>query len=170
MSRVLNFVVILALGAVPAFAQGQGKHLGATKAKGIGGFGLGGPQLERLADFLNLTEQQLKDAQAIFETARTDREKLETQTGDIKQQIEALIKTSTAEFDTKIQTLVTAYTAAETQELAIKARAMNRFWNLLTPEQKQKAEELDKFLKAPGGNSGEDKSNNGNNGNAKGKK
>jgi hypothetical protein len=69
-------VGLSALGAALIFAQGQGKHLGATQAKGIGGFGLGEPQLERLAEFLNLTAQQLKDAQAIFDVARADEEKL----------------------------------------------------------------------------------------------
>ncbi len=157
MSRILNFVVIVAFTFVPVFAQGQGKQLG--------GFGLGGPQLERLAEFLNLTEQQSKDAQAIFEAARAEEEKIETQSGDVRQQIADLIKTSTAEFDSKIQVLITAYTTAEAQEFAIKARAMNRFWNLLTPEQKQKAEELDKFLKASPGNNGKGKGNNGQNGN-----
>ena len=149
--RILKLTVFLALSAAVVFAQGPGKHLGATKAKGIGGFGLGGPQLERLAEFLNLTDQQLKDAQAIFDAARVEEEKIETQAGDVQQQIQDLIKTSTAEFDTKIQALLSAYTAAEAQELAIKTRAMNRFWNLLTPEQKQKAGELQNFLKPPSG-------------------
>jgi Spy/CpxP family protein refolding chaperone len=150
-SRILKLVLLFASSTALVFAQGQGKHLGATQAKGIGGFGLGGPQLERLAEFLNLTDQQLQDAKAIFEAARVEEEKIETQAGDVQQQIQDLIRTSTSEFDSKIQALLTAYTTAETQELAIKTRAMNRFWNLLTPEQQQKASELEKFLKAPKG-------------------
>jgi Spy/CpxP family protein refolding chaperone len=158
-NRVFKLVVFVAVSAALAFGQGQGKHLGATKAKGIGGFGLGAPQLERLAEFLNLTDQQLKDAQAIFDAARADEEKLETQADDVRQQIQDLIKSSTSEFDTKIQALLTAYTTAEAQELAIKTRAMNRFWNLLTPDQQQKAGELQKFLKPPAGNSASGKEN-----------
>ncbi len=162
-SRVLKLMVFLAVSAAVVFAQGPGKHLGATKTKGIGGFGLGGPQLERLAEFLNLTDQQLKDAQAIFDAARVEEEKIETQAGDVEKQIQDLIRTSTAEFDSKIQALLSAHTAAEAQELAIKTRAMNRFWNLLTPEQQQKAGELEKFLKPPGNEKGNKGKGNGKN-------
>lgn len=163
MSRVFKLAALAAICSALAIAQGKGQS-GAAKGRGFGGFGLGGPQLERLAEFLNLTSQQLEEARAVFETARAEEDQLETQAKEIQQQIQELIKASTAEFDSQIQALLTAHTEAEVQELAIKARAMNRFWNLLTPEQQQKASELEKFLKPPAGDSGKEKGNKGNKG------
>ncbi|HOL73289.1 MAG TPA: Spy/CpxP family protein refolding chaperone [Bryobacteraceae bacterium] len=162
MRRVFKLAAVAAISSALAIAQGQGRQLGAAKGKGFGGFGgfgLGAPQLERLAEFLNLTDQQLEQARAIWETARAEEDQLETEAGKIRQQIQELIKAPTAEFDSQIQALLTAYAEAEAQELAIKARAMNRFWNLLTPEQQQKASELEKLLKPPAGNSGKQKEN-----------
>lgn len=158
MSTVFKLAALAAICSALAIAQGKGQS-GAAKGRGFGGFGLGAPQLERLAEFLNLTDQQLEQAQAIFETARAEEDQLETEAKEIQQQIQELIKASIAEFDSQIQALITAYTEAEAKELAIKARAMNRFWNLLTPEQQQKASELEKFLKPPAGKSGKEKGN-----------
>ncbi len=148
-----TFAVVLALTAGAALGQGQGRGRDKAKDNQIGGFGgLGAPRLERLAEYLGLTDQQLKDAQAIFEAARAEEDKIEPQLSETREKIQALVKASTAEYDAQIQALITSYTALEAEELKIQTRAMNRLWNLLTVQQKDKAEELDKFLKPSGGN------------------
>jgi Spy/CpxP family protein refolding chaperone len=163
---MLKFMMLTAVTAAVIFAQGQGqgKPPEATGMKGLGGFGLSSVQLERLAAFLGFSDQQLKDAQAIVDQARADEEKLATQTQDVQQQIRDLVQKSTAEFDAGIQALISTYISAEAQEMAIRLKAMNRIWNLLTPDQQKKADELRQFLKPPAGNSG----NPGNGGGPKG--
>jgi Spy/CpxP family protein refolding chaperone len=160
--------LVTACGAL-MFGQGQGKHFGWGNGNPMGGFGLGAPQLERLAEYLNLTDQQVADARAIFEAARLEEDKIQPDPKDLRDQITALVRKTTAEYDAGIQPLLAAHTAAEAQELAIKTRAMNRFWNLLTADQRIKAEEMEKFLKAPPVNQGSAGKENGNNGNGKGK-
>ena len=49
MSRVFKVAAVAAISSALAIAQGKGQS-GAAKGRGFGGFGLGGPQLERLAE------------------------------------------------------------------------------------------------------------------------
>ncbi len=150
-----TFAVVLALTAGSALGQGQGRGRAKEKEKQTqtGGFGgLGMPRLERLAEYLGFTDQQLKDAQAIFEAAQAEEDKIEPQLTETREKIQALVKASTAEYDGQIQALITSYASLEAEELKIQTKAMNRLWNLLTVQQKDKAEELDKFLKPVGGN------------------
>jgi Spy/CpxP family protein refolding chaperone len=170
--NIRKTLVFVALSAALACGQGNGKHLGAGQENpvgGLGGFGLSSVQLDRLAEYLGLTSQQLADAKALLDKARADEEAPGTQSGDIAQQIRDAIRSSTGNFEAQIQALISSYTAAEAQELLIRTRFMNAFWNLLTPDQQQKASDLEKFLKPPASNSGTPNGPKGNNGKGNGK-
>jgi Spy/CpxP family protein refolding chaperone len=167
--KVTKFLLFTAATAALVFAQGNGKQLGTGNARGLGGFGLSSVQLSKLAEYLGLTSQQLAQAQSLLDQARAGQEALDTQSGDIAQQIQDLIRSSTGNFEAHIQALISSYTAAESQELLIRARFMNAFWNLLEPEQQQKASDLEKFLKPPAGSSATPKGPQGNNGKGNGK-
>jgi len=93
-----------------------------------------------IAGYLNLTADQKTQAQAIVEDARTQVQALAPQLKDQRQAIRDAAKNNAD--DNTIQLLATKQGELHSQLAAIRIKSMVKFYKMLTPEQKAKAEEL----------------------------
>lgn len=147
--RILAGMMAAAIAiTVPASAQrgpgGPGR--GAHGPAGLGPMG-GNPErmLGRLATVLDLTEAQKTAAQAIFDQAKAQSEPIAAALKTGHEAVEAAVKSNAT--DAHIDNL-TAQQATNTARLAsIHAKAYRAFWQLLTPEQRTKAETLHSGLR-----------------------
>lgn len=94
---------------------------------------------ERIATELNLTPQQREQAKALMQKARTDAQPVKEQLRTNRQQLGEAIKSGNQAEITRISNQVGQLTG---QLTAIHARAMQQGYAMLTPEQRQKAEQL----------------------------
>lgn len=153
--------LLAAVALVPALALAGGPRGGGSGGPDAGmlGGGFGGPgffsgaaegdgeglhrhlPLRRLAFFLDLTEQQITDAQAILEAAHTAVEPLRTARRDLAMQLREAL--DAAEPDpTAVGELVLALHDNQEQIRAIHQGALDDFEALLTPEQLERFEVL----------------------------
>jgi Spy/CpxP family protein refolding chaperone len=99
----------------------------------------------RLAAYLNLTVEQRQQMQAIRKQAGAAAEPVVAQLKAGRQQLADAVKTSASEAD--IERLATQQGVLQGQLLAIRTKARAASYALLTPEQRQKAEELRGLVK-----------------------
>ena len=136
--------------------------LGAVQGQGPGGGRPGGPGgpppprgSEEFARLLNLTEAQKAQSRTIREQAAAAAKPYHEQLEPLHEQTEKL--THAATFDeAAVRALAAKVAQLETELHVIHSRAENATFNLLTPEQKAKLEELHKMMQArepgrPGG-------------------
>jgi periplasmic protein CpxP/Spy len=95
---------------------------------------------ERLAQKLNLTDAQKQQAKAIFENARMTARPLRQQLMQDRQALRAAAKAGNN--GTTIQQLATKEGNLLGQMVAIRTEAFGRFYQLLTPEQRAKADQM----------------------------
>jgi Spy/CpxP family protein refolding chaperone len=131
MSRTKKiFAVALtgALAATLAWAQAKGPMMG--HGAGLGQF---------LSTALDLTDAQKAQAKTIFEAARTQSQPLADQLKQGHQAMAAAVKANDA---AQIQSLSASQGTLMGQLAAIHGKAMAQFYQILTPDQKAKADTL----------------------------
>lgn len=97
-------------------------------------------RFERMATYLNLTADQRQQAQAIRDQARTAAQPVVAQLRAGRQQLAGAVKSGKS--DAEIDRLATQQGVLQGQLIAIRTKAMEKGYALLTPDQKQKADQL----------------------------
>lgn len=132
----------MVIAAGLALAQGTG-GAGPTKAPGQGAQ----RHLDRLAVVLGLTDAQKAQVQTIFDSTGAQAKALLPQMKQNRQAIEQLVKSgNTQDFDQQLQALANTQGSLTSQMAVLHAKAMAQVWNLLTPDQRTKAEQLHELL------------------------
>ena len=136
MKRIL--IGIAAIGVLAAgFAIAQTTatpQAGAAKGKGVRAL-----VRKRMLKALNLTDTQTQQAKTILQSARQTAQPLAQQ---LKQDRAALTAAIEAGDSAKIQQLSTDMGSLRGNVLAVRSQALSKFYALLTPDQKTKAEEF----------------------------
>jgi Spy/CpxP family protein refolding chaperone len=104
------------------------RRFAAGGAEGPAGMGVG-----FLAGYLNLTEAQKTQAEAIFSAARTAAEPLRGRLESAREALEAAVKAGKT--DAEIDALAASIGTISGQLTAIHSKAMVKFRAILTPEQ-----------------------------------
>lgn len=123
---------------------------GAVVASAQRGPGFGGPKMSAA---LNLTDAQKEQAKAIFSGSREQSKALREQARASRAALEAAAKAGKP--DSELERLAAEQGVLAGQMAAIHAKSMAKFWTLLTPEQKAKAQELRANRKERGSQRGE---------------
>jgi protein CpxP len=126
-------MLLLAVGVVIASAQPHGRRGGE-----FGGFGM---PLQYMTDVLNLTDAQQSQVKSIFEAEKPNFKALRDQQKDFRKQMDAA--TQGGNFDeAKVRSIAQQQSQTFVEMAVAKARVKSKIWNVLTPEQRQKAEQL----------------------------
>ena len=138
MKKTMFSGVVAVLLAVAAFsiASAQG---GGPRGRGPGGAGLGGPRLGALARLADLTDEQRKQIQSIFEEDRASRQGPPAVV-TLHQQLEAELLADNPD-DQKIETLRQQLVQAQGEEVADQITLQRKIAAVLTPEQRAKVRE-----------------------------
>ena len=135
MKRIL--IGIAAIGVLAAgFAIAQTTARPRADAKGRG---VGAMAQRRMVKELNLSATQKQQAKTIFQSVRQAAQPLAQQ---LKQDRAALTAAIEAGDSAKIQQVSTEMGSLRGNVLAVRSQAMAKFYALLTPDQKIKAEEF----------------------------
>jgi Spy/CpxP family protein refolding chaperone len=97
-------------------------------------------RLEKITERLELTESQKAQARAVFEDQIRALRNLAPQMREQRRALQAAVKNGAP--DAEIERLAAAVGAVQGQMTAINAKARARFYNILTPEQKQKLDQM----------------------------
>jgi Spy/CpxP family protein refolding chaperone len=148
MKRIsIGIAAIGALVAGLAIAQTAAPQAGVGKDKGERGL-----LRQKMLKELNLTVAQKQAAKGILQAARKT---VQPPAQQLKQDRAALAAAIQSGDDNRIQQLSTEMGGLRGTVLAARSQAMSKFYALLTPEQKTKAEELRKAQPARGNANGE---------------
>ena len=130
--KVASFaaVAILATGAFAATEGHQGHQGGA----------FGQHRLERMATALNLTDAQKATAQTLFDQAKTEAAPIAAQLKQGRQAMAEAVKAGKS--DAELATIANQQGTLMGQLAAIRAKAFAKFYAQLTPEQKDKADQM----------------------------
>jgi Spy/CpxP family protein refolding chaperone len=96
--------------------------------------------LDRLTQSLNLTDSQKQRARAIFESARQSAQPIRQELKANRDKLRAAAKVSNGEGD--IQRLATEQGRLLGKLIAIRTQASANFYQMLTPEQRVKADQM----------------------------
>jgi Spy/CpxP family protein refolding chaperone len=133
----IGLAAVLAFGGLMAFAQTTPPAAGQTPGRGAGNQALGG--FGMLAGYLDLTDAQKAQLKTIVQDAQTAVQAVNTQFQPVGQNLLTAIKANDAAGIQAAAIAVGQYTAGVT---AIHANALAKFYALLTPDQKAKADQL----------------------------
>jgi Spy/CpxP family protein refolding chaperone len=152
MTRYVAFIasVVLLAGAA-LFAVGVGAQQQGEPHGGRGGFpGFpGGPPIDRMAQALGLTDEQKTQIQQIMTAERQVTEPLMKQLGDKHKQIDDA--TANGQFNEETVRALALQEGQITAELTVEhERAKAKIYNLLTPEQREKAKQMHGPFGGPG--------------------
>ncbi len=104
-------------------------------------------RLQQLGQVLELTPDQQNQAQVIMQRAMTTARPLVQQLKQNRQQINRLIESgNTAQFNQQIQQFATAQGNLVAQLAVIRANAMEQFYTMLNPQQRQRAVALHNLM------------------------
>lgn len=112
---------------------------------GPGGFGHRGQMLQRFAQALNLTDDQKAQAKSIFQDARQSAQPIMKQLMEERAALRDAAKAGKS--DAEIDQLSTQVGTLSGQLAAIHSKAFEKFYALLTPEQRAKADSLQAQMK-----------------------
>ena len=98
----------------------------------------GGQMMQRLSTRLSLTADQQAQAKAIFQQSREQMKALQPKLKEERQAISAAVKSGNEQ---QIDQLVQQNAPLNAQARAIHTKAMAKFYQILTPEQKAKFDE-----------------------------
>jgi Spy/CpxP family protein refolding chaperone len=101
--------------------------------------------LDRVAQALNLTAAQKQQAQTIFQQAQLSAQPIRQELKQNREKLSAAAKMSNSEAD--IQNLATERGRLLGKLIAIRTEASAKFYQLLTPEQRVKDEQLHQQLR-----------------------
>ncbi len=100
-------------------------------------------RVDKIATVLGLSEGQKTQVKSIFQSSFSQAQPLFTQLRDNHKAIEQLVKGgASANFDQQLQNLANTQASLSSQLTMIHAKGMAQVWNLLTPDQRQKADQL----------------------------
>jgi Spy/CpxP family protein refolding chaperone len=126
----MAFAQVPAPGATPQPGQKSGRMLrGAVRRQFI--------------QQLNLTDAQKQQAKAIFQQSRQSAQPIAQQ---LKQNRESLAAAVKADDTAQIQALANSQGTLRGQMVAIRAGAMAKFYSILTPDQRTKADQMHQKL------------------------
>lgn len=159
-TRITILVGIVALiigGVVFAAAQG-GPEQGQRPPRREGGpppppppFGV--PDVEHLSRALGLTEAQAAELKPFLDSERATVDALMKRLGDTHQTIEASAKDG--KFDeAQVRALATQHAQVQVDLIVEQERVKSKIYNVLTPEQRTKAEQMHRHGPHPGGPGG----------------
>jgi protein CpxP len=138
--HLITIATVAALAAGMAFAQAAAAPSKPARA----GLKLGAAVRQRILANLNLTDAQKAQAKEIMQQARMAAQPVRQQLQQGRQSLATAVKNN----DTvQIQSLAAAQGALQGQVLAIQSAAKAKFYTILTPEQKTKAEQTQQKLK-----------------------
>jgi len=121
-------------------------HLGQGRP---GGPPTGPEMFEHIATVLNLSDDQKAQIKAIHEAARAATEPTMKKLGELHDQLEAA--TANGQFDeAKVRAIANAQAQLQADLTVEHERAKAKMYNLLTPEQRVKADEIHKHMPHPG--------------------
>jgi Spy/CpxP family protein refolding chaperone len=133
-------VSILSLGAIFTIAQ-KGETNKGRSDKGRGGFGFG-----RMAEKLNLNDEQKAQIKQITDAEKTKVEPIFAALKENHQKLEAL--TADGSFDeAKVQALATEQGNISAQLIVEKERTKSQIFQILTPEQREQAKQFKDGMK-----------------------
>ncbi|HSS20598.1 MAG TPA: Spy/CpxP family protein refolding chaperone [Pyrinomonadaceae bacterium] len=139
---IASIAVLTVAATILALAQG---HMGGEKMRGGPG-----DMLEHISRELNLTDAQKAQAKAIFDSQKAAGEERHAKLEAIHNQLEE--STAKGQFDeTKVRELANQQAALMADEMVEHMRMHSQLYNLLTAEQKTKADEM---MKMHGGGPG----------------
>lgn len=101
--------------------------------------------LDRVAQALNLTDAQKKQAQTIFQQAQLSAQPLRQELKQNREKLSAAAKLTNSE--TEIQKLATEQGRLMGKLIAIRTEASAKFYQMLTPEQRVKDDQLPQQLR-----------------------
>jgi Spy/CpxP family protein refolding chaperone len=134
--HLIGIATVVALAAGLAFGQAA-----ATPAKTAK---LGARLRQRMLKNLNLTADQKAQAKEIMQTAKTAVQPIRQQLQAGRKELATAVKNGDA---TQIQALSEKQGALQGQALAVRSGAMAKFYAILTPDQKAKAEQMQQRAK-----------------------
>ena len=132
-------VAALATGMVFAQAPAGSSQSGTTQAQ-QGRRGFMRRHLNRMAQQLNLTDSQKQQSRAIFQQARQSAQPIRQELRQNREALQAAVKTNQG--DPQIQTLAKQQGQLLGQLVAIRTEASAKFYQMLTPEQRVKADQM----------------------------
>ena len=138
-ATVMAAGLVLAQNAAPAPQPGHGPGPGRQGAR-MNWQQRRAQRFQRMATYLNLTPQQREQAKAIMDEARQSAQPIAQQLKQGRQQLVEAVKTAKSGAD--IERLANQQGVLIGQLLAIRTKAMEKGYALLTPEQRQKADQL----------------------------
>jgi periplasmic protein CpxP/Spy len=133
----------VATGLVFAQAPANTPKAGEAQAQ-TGRRGFMRRHMERIAQQLNLTDSQKQQAQTIFQQARQSAQPIRQ---ELKQNREALTTAAKADREADIQKLSTEQGRLLGQLVGIRTDASAKFYQMLTPEQRAKADQMHQQFK-----------------------
>ncbi|HVX66994.1 MAG TPA: Spy/CpxP family protein refolding chaperone [Bryobacteraceae bacterium] len=138
----------LALASSGGLALAQGPEgMGEGPGPGFGGPGMMGGSMarmdraERIARELKLKGDQKTQVKTILQTSSEQSRPLQMQLVENRQALSQLVTGGAADFDQQLEALVKTQASLTSQITALQVKGLVQVWNLLTPEQKKKAEE-----------------------------
>ncbi len=140
---LISGVATLAVAAGLLLAQTGNTTPGATRAQTF---------LDRIATYLNLTDTQKSQMQAILNTSLAQAKPLMQQMRQDHTAMETLIKSGAAgaDFDAQLQKLAADEGNLTSQLVTIRGKGLAQAWALLTPDQRTKASELRNLFRGMG--------------------
>jgi Spy/CpxP family protein refolding chaperone len=140
---------VLAAGAVFAqtAAPAPEPQPGQRRAMNRGRMMMANPQVrfQRFANYLGFTLEQRQQAKAIFQEAKAAADPIRPQVKAGREALAAAVKTGKG--GAEIERLSAQQGVLMGQLIAIRTKAMEKVYALLTPEQRQKADELQNNLR-----------------------
>jgi len=137
----VKYAAVAALATGMVFAQtpaGTSQSETGTAKQGRHGFMR--RHLGRVTQALNLTDSQKQQSRAIFQQARESSQPLRRQLKQNREALQAAAKANTG--DAEIQRLANEQGSLLAQLVTIRTEASAKFYQLLTPEQRAKADQL----------------------------
>lgn len=109
------------------------------------GFMRGRPDMDRVAQSLNLSESQRAQAKTIFQTARQTAQPIREELRQNREKLSAASKVPNN--DAEIQKLAMEHGRLMGKLMAIRTQASAKFYQMLTPEQRVKADQMHEEFK-----------------------
>jgi len=136
-NQMFRFAGVAAMAAGMAFAQGTSPSPSPNPPAARRN--LMRQHIQRMEQQLNLTETQKTQAKSIFDNARTTAQPIRQQ---LRENHQALMSAAKAQDDSQIQQLSAKQGKLEGQLVAIRTEAFSKFYAMLTPEQRTKADQM----------------------------
>jgi periplasmic protein CpxP/Spy len=136
--QFMKFATAAALATGLAFAQAPAP--GASPNPPAAHRNFARQRFDRLAQKLNLTDSQKQQAKAIFQNARMTSKPIREQLKENRQALRAAAQA--ANKDATIQQLAAKQGSLMGKMVAIRTEAFGKFYQLLTPEQRAKADQM----------------------------